>query len=128
MDLSSCSSFRGVLFLSGPADFSGVGAELFVKAGSTFLPEGISLACDGAGGPVRFRRGSLVAGLGSACICEGTHGRITGAAGATCLDGGICAAEDVTGVVAVVGTTNPAACKDEIEVKFASSRRSVRLS
>lgn len=118
LDFSSSSSFRGVLFLSGPADFSGVRAVLFVVAGSVFLPEGSSLAWDGAGGPVRFRRGSLVAGLGSTCVCGGIHGRITGAVGATGLDGGICAAEAVTGVVVVVGTTKPAACKEKREFKF----------
>lgn len=117
-DFSSSRSFRGVLLLSGPADFSGVRAALFVGAGSAFLPEGSSLPWDGAGGPVRLRRGSLVAGLGSACVCGGIHGRITGAAGATGLEGGICVAEAVTGVVVVVGTTKPAACKDKLELKF----------
>lgn len=119
LDFSSSASFRGVLFLSGPADFSGVGVALFVGDGSAFLPEGGSLGWDGAGGPVRFRRGSLVVGLGSICVCGGIHGRITGAAGVTGIDGGICAAEVVTAVVVVVGTTNPAACENKLELKLA---------
>lgn len=71
---------------------------------------------------MRFRRGSLVAGLVSACVCGGIHGRITGAAGATGFNGGICAAEAVTDVVvAVVGTTKPAACKDKLKLKLANA-------
>lgn len=68
LDFSSSTSFLGVLLLSGPADFSGVRAELFVGAVSAFFPAACSLGWGGAGGPLRFRRGSLVEGFGSAGV------------------------------------------------------------
>lgn len=105
LGFSSNASFLGVLALSGRTGFSGsrfsgVRTGLPVAGGLSFFPAGCSLGWAGAGGPERFRRGSLVDGLASAWVWGGIQGRTTGAVWLA----GFAPAVDV-------GNTKPPACR-----------------
>ena len=110
LGFSSGTSFLWVLALSGLVNFSGARAELPVVVASALFPAECSLCWEPTGGPVRFRRGSLVDGLESVWVWGGIHGRTTGAVWLTSFGAVLAAAGVETGVD--VGTTNPPTCRD----------------